>query len=104
MSSVPSYEDVTSAFDRIRADACVAGDTWCQRHPLGDFIRVSDRIGSVARDCERLAAYRLLPEPAPAGYYDDTIEKLEAAIALLQQQRAIDHGDLPRTRRDGSGT
>lgn len=99
MNGVPSHDDVATAFARVRADAQASGDPWGQRHPLSDFLRVADQVGTVTRDCERMAAYRLHATPVPLGYYDDTIEKLETAIARLQQQRAIDHGDAPRTVR-----
>lgn len=91
-ATIPSYDDVTAAFARIRREG---GVLWDVEHPLRDFAIAAGWVATVTRDAERMAAYRLLDQPAPLGYYDDTIDKLHLAIELLRRQRAIDHGDAP---------
>lgn len=95
---IPSYEDICSAFTRIRK---AGGSSWDYEHELRRF-ELAAQEADVRRSCERLAAYRLAGEAPPLGYYDAEIDRLFRAIELLVAERSIDHGDVPHCLAPGA--
>ena len=87
--AIPSYDDVVSALDRIRATP-----SWDLQHPERGFV-LSRLLAGVDRSCARLAAYRLAGETPPLGYYDDVLASLQGAIESIVAERRRDHGDAP---------
>lgn len=91
----PSYEDVCSAFARIREK----DPNWDLNHPERDFALAAGLMAILRGDLARLAAYRLAGEPPPLGYYDGVRDKLHHALELVERQRRNDHGDAPYASR-----
>lgn len=89
---IPSYEDVTEAFSRIRA---AGGVLWDIEHPQRRFILAAERASGVTRDLERIAAYRLIGGVPPCGYYDHVLSELHRAIKFVLAERTADHGNAP---------
>lgn len=97
-AEAPSYDDVRSAFERIRA---AEPTYWDVRHPLRRF-ELAAQAANIHRSCERLAAYRLAKQTPPLGYYDSELDNLYRAIELLLVEREQDHGDAPSCLAQGS--
>lgn len=89
-NKIPSYEDVSTAFSRIRATP-----KWDHEkgHPDKRLVLAGEWAETVVGDCKRIAAYRLLSARPPLVYYDETIDKLEMIIEMLKDERRKDHGD-----------
>lgn len=85
----PSYDDVQTAFARIRAEG---GVCWDHEHPLRRF-ELAASASSIRFDAQRLASYRLAGQTPPLGYYDDVRDMLHAALEMIEAERRADHGD-----------
>lgn len=83
----PSYAECQSALERIKGTA----EYWKLEHPEYRLVVASGMLDPF--DVSRLAAYRLKGQKPPLGYYDDLLDKLLYAVALLRQERYDDHGD-----------
>lgn len=85
----PSYAECQSALERIKGSA----EYWKIEHPEYRLVVAAGMLDPF--DVSRLAAYRLKGQKPPLGYYDDLLDKLMYAVALLRQERRDDHGDAP---------